>query len=123
MNQIVEPTLNISELTKRIEQTRRILNFNIPESAWSDYSVDFENDGYEATPGSRLYCSVHVNGVGFHAIAIEVKCDVQGVQVAADEAWEAEFSALYEAFSCDGVLQWIEIASRNYAVFVFPFQR
>lgn len=90
------------------------LELQIPESAWSDSGID------EADPKARLLAHVHINGVSFHAEALEVHRpdDVQEVRA---PAFEPEWQGLAQINGQDGgPFAELTIGGRQYVVVVTP---
>ncbi len=114
-----------TESSELIQAIRHGLNFHIPDEAWTDCTET--DDKYwrwtKALPGSRLYSTFAINGIGFHCIAIEVRLSEENFFNAQDGVWEEELSTLYEAHGCSGALDTLTIRNRKYAVFAFPFGR
>jgi hypothetical protein len=94
----------------------RSLSINIPDSAWSAFSV-----AGEAKPTrTRLHASISINRVGFHCDAIEVGM-ISNTMDAVDPQWQEDLESYYQAAGADGPMDTLSIASRDYAVFLNPF--
>lgn len=84
--------------------------------------ADFDDisDSTDDPKGSRLLGTIEINGVSFHAEALELveKDDEQRVTA---EGMADSYDALYNGTGSDGYLQTIEHDGRQYALFIYPF--
>lgn len=69
---------------------------------------------------SRLYASLNVMGTSMHCIAIQLK-EEDGMQMAVNEDHNAEFEKVFDASGSDGHWRTVEIAGKDYGVYITPF--
>lgn len=110
---------NMTSASVAAPAPRPTLEISIPEDAWRD--EEFRGNSQEdPAEGSRLFARVTINGIGFHAEAIEVAEGEHGMMEAVDAQFEESLSAYYEAAGAGSPFQTMTIRGREYAVFITP---
>lgn len=87
---------------------------NIPPGMWEETGSDDED---HKDPRARLLASITINGLPMHLEAFAV-VEVDGIQMAADPAFQRDVEALQDMQDC--AFQTVEIAGRDYILVATP---